>query len=316
MFVVEDFVDGGEADVLVHAAITRYVVRVQQFVVIETGNLRDFGAVDDAVSVEVAVDDVVCISGEEARALVVDRIGRGGDVIQEGVTRADRGAGRAGRDRVDAAIRIDRARHHGVVCRARFAIGAHAGDDLGEALRIRDQVAVVIDAQHRQVDEICRVVEHDADTQRIGFHVGPGRLRVRAVDIGVREQVARDVRPAVRQRAVLAQENLVRGRRGIGLVLVNERSDGVFGEVNVVGCSENAVGAGLHDLVGRARQHHEGQAIGNFIAGSRDSIGSDRAQRIVRREGHEHRAVAALGDQVEAVIEELAEEREEAVERR
>ena len=272
--------------------------------------------IDDAVAVEVAVDDVVTVSGQEARSLVVDRVGLRVDVIEEGVASADRGAGGAGRDRVDAAVRVDRTGDHRVVGRAGLAIGANAGDDLRQALRVRDQVTVVIDLHHGKVDEVGRVIEHDADAQRVGFHISPCRHRVRAIGVDVREQVAGDVGLAVRQRAVLAQEDLVRGRRPVGLVLVDEGRDGVFAKVDVVGIAENAIGSGLDGFVGGARQHHEGKAVRDFIAGSRNAIRADRAERIVSCERHEHRAIAALGDQVEAVVEELAEEGEEAVERR
>ena len=57
-------------------------------------------------------------------------------------------------------------------------------------------------------------------------------------------------------------------------------------------------------LVGGARQHHE---VGRA---ARDE------ERIVRLQRDEDRAAAALGDQVEAVVEELAEERHPGVERR
>ena len=53
----------------------------------------------------------------------------------------------------------------------------------------------------------------------------------------------------------------MRGVRGVGLVLVDERRRGVGVLVHVISVAEDAVGAGL---VGRPRQHHEiGGAAGN-----------------------------------------------------
>ena len=106
----------------------------------------------------------------------------------------------------------------------------------------------------------------------------------------------------------------MRGMRGIGLVLVDERRRRVGVLVDVVGGADQAVGAGE---VGGARQHHELLAgIGHLVAGAGNAVRTDRDQRIVRQQRDEHRAAAALGDQVEAVVEELAEEGEPAVERR
>ena len=68
---VEDGVDGGEADVLVHAAVAGDVVRVEQLVVVGARCRR-----------RADVDDVVGI-GREQDADVVDRIGAVGDVDQE-----------------------------------------------------------------------------------------------------------------------------------------------------------------------------------------------------------------------------------------
>ncbi len=45
-------------------------------------------------------------------------------------------------------------------------------------------------------------------------------------------------------------------------------------------------------------------------------VAARNVERIIRLQRNEHRAAAALGDEVEAVIEELAEQREPRVERR
>ncbi len=122
---------------------------------------------------------------------------------------------------------------------------------------------------------------------------------------------------------VLAQEHLVRGRRGVGLVLVDERRglvevlDGVVealvdaDRIGIV--AHHAVGA--RPGVGRgARQHHEAQVRRQLVAGAGGAVRTQGNERIVRLQRDEHRAVAALLHQVEAVVEELAEEHEPQVE--
>ena len=77
--------------------------------------------------------------------------------------------------------------------------------------------------------------------------------------------------------------------------------------------TQDAVGAGL---VGGPRQHHELQLGRQLVAGARSAVRAESDERIVRLQRDEHRAAAALLHQVEAVIEELAEEYEPQVERR
>ena len=98
----------------------------------------------------------------------------------------------------------------------------------------------------------------------------------------------------------------MRSVRGVGLVLVDERRGLVVVEVDVVRRAEHAIGAGLHGGVGRPRQHHE-VLVRQVVAIAEDAVGASD-QRIVRLQRDEDRAVAALVDQVEAVVEELAEE--------
>ncbi len=81
--------------------------------------------------------------------------------------------------------------------------------------------------------------------------------------------------------------------------------------MDVVGGAEDSVGAGL---IGGARQHHE-VGVG-VVGGAGDSVRTWIVERIVVLERNEDRATAALGDEIEAVIEELAEERHPGVERR
>ena len=112
---------------------------------------------------------------------------------------------------------------------------------------------------------------------------------------------ARRSSAACRPRAdhVFAQEHLMRRVRRISLALVDERRGLVDVCVDVVRGAQHPVGSGL---VLRARLHHEVRRAARHV------------QRIIRRQRNVDRAVGAvLADQVEAMIEELAEEREEAV---
>ena len=114
----------------------------------------------------------------------------------------------------------------------------------------------------------------------------------------------------------------MRGVRGVGLALVDPRACRCCWRS---GCrpptrrqrrrrvvAQDAVGAGL---VLRPRQHHEGWLGGTSSPVSGDAVGADRDQRVVGAQRHEHRA-AALDGLVDAVVEELAEEREQRVVRR
>ena len=97
-------------------------------------------------------------------------------------------------------------------------------------------------------------VEHDAEhVARLRLDDGPGGhaadLDVVAVaelavgaQVPVGDQLAGRDRFAVGVELIRAQEHLVRGVRGIGLVLVDERRGGVLVLVDVVGVAENAVG--------------------------------------------------------------------------
>ena len=113
------------------------------------------------------------------------------------------------------------------------------------------------------------------------------------------DQLAGRVRDAVGVERILAQEHLMGGVRRIGLVLVDERSRGVD-RPDIVSRAHDSVGARRNGCAG---QHHE-------VGGAALNV-----QRIVRLQRDEHRAAAALVDEIETVIEELAEQREPRVER-
>ena len=77
----------------------------------------------------------------------------------------------------------------------------------------------------------------------------------------------------------------MRGMRGVGLVLVDERGRRVDVAMDVVGRAEHAVGAGQNLLVGRPRQHHEGLARIDLVAGAGNAVRTHQDQRIIRRSG-------------------------------
>ncbi|MNJ60476.1 hypothetical protein D3C77_562110 [compost metagenome] len=88
----------------------------------------------------------------------------------------------------------------------------------------------------------------------------------------------------------------MRGVRAVGLALVDERRGGVG--LAIVGSTHHIIGAGgAHG----ARQHHEVRR-------------AFHEQRVVRLQRDEHEVGAALGDQVQTVVEELTEEGHPGVE--
>ena len=278
VLVVEDGVDGGQADVLVAAAVAVDEVAVEQLVVIGADRLRP--AIGDAVVVGHQLHP-----RRHRVVVVVVGAGRGGmrDVVEEGVV---------------GAHGVGRQRHAQAAVGARIAFDqSGGGDDLDEAVRAADEFAVAVGRQQRHVEDVG-VAQLDA--QQLGgllLHFGPV-----AGSVGAVEQASGSQRLAVHHR-VLAQEDLVRRVRGIGLVLVDEGGRGVdLGAQVVVGGAELAVGTGADAILG-ARHHHE---IGRA---ARD------IQRVVLLQRNEDGA-ATLADQVEPVVEELAEQRHHAVERR
>src|SRR5215510_8516969 len=98
--------------------------------------------------------------------------------------------------------------------------------------------------------------------------------------------------------------------RRVGLVLVDERRRRVLVLVDVVGGAADAVRPGQH---GGASLHHESQCRRQIVGRTEYAV-SPRNERVVGLQRNEGYAVAALGDEVEAVVEELAEEGEPRVE--
>ena len=216
-----------------------------------------------------------------------------GNVVEEGMAGAQCVHGR----RADGRERI--AFNHVVVFRVGHAIPTHTHDDLGVAIEARNELAVGVGAQQRHVEHI-EIVERDAQ-ERDGLCLDFSP--VGNAPVGAVQQVpGGDRRTRHRVCRVFAQEHLVRGVRGVGLVLVDERGRGVDGFVGLVVRRS-------HDAV-RARRGHGG------CAGQRHEVGSaGDIERIVRLQGDVDRAVARLGNQVQPVVEELAEQGHPAVER-
>jgi hypothetical protein len=190
-------------------------------------------------------------------------------------------------------------------------------------VRALDEIAVGVGRQQRNVIEVL-VGQVDAENvARLRLHHRPGRHAAdRAVvggaepavgaEVAVLDQLAGRMRLAVGAGRIGAQEHLVGGMRRVGLVLIDERRRRVLLLVDVVGGAEDAVGTGPHR---GARLHHEAERRRQIVGRAEHTVGSGD-ERIVGLERNEDRAVAALGDEVEAVIEELAEEREPGIERR
>ena len=107
---VEDVVDGGQADVLVGAAVAGDEVGVEQLVVVDRRIVARVGQADFDVAV-----------GDAVRDRVMRDVGEEGGVDADSAGDADRRSRGAGDD--------------DVVRRIRNAVGADAGDDLREALR-------------------------------------------------------------------------------------------------------------------------------------------------------------------------------------
>ncbi|MNH00256.1 hypothetical protein D3C79_594440 [compost metagenome] len=290
-------VHGGQADVLVHPAVTGDVVRVEQFVVVG--------------QVVATLPDRLCVAYQGVGVSLQhtpNHHGRGivGDVVKEAMPGAH-GIGQADRR---IAVALDQLGD--VIGGASNAIGAvvHAHDHLRHAVGSAQEVAVGIGGQQRHA---MHVGIGQVDTQQVtglgldhrpGGHatafavaiVGGAELAIGA-QITVGDQAPGSHRVTCGVDRVFAQEHLVRGMRAVGLALVDEGRGGVG--LAIVGGTHHAIGAGGAHGAG---QHHEvGRAAGH-------------EQWVVRAQRDEHDVGAALADQVQAVVEELAEEGHPGVE--
>ena len=169
VFAMEHRVDCGQADVLVAAAITNDEVAVEQFVVVGCAVNLDIAGVG------------VCI-GRLARF----RSSGMGDVHQERVPRRNSRAGKRGRSRIA------------------FGKDIASKDELREAVRTRNEVAVKVSRDQRNVIN-SHIRQFDTQHgQRLRLHIGPGRRSTSAAS----QQVSGCLRLAINQ-LVFANKDLM-----------------------------------------------------------------------------------------------------------
>ena len=202
-----------------------------------------------------------------------------GDVIEEGVSGAQRSFGAHRGQQV--ALQQRTIQHH----------------QLGKAVGTGDEVAVQIGVDQRHVGYIGIHQVDPHQGARLGLHFPP--VGDRACQ-GPIQQITGAAQTAGLH-GIGPQEHLVGGVGGVGLVLVDPGGGDVVVSANVVGRAAHAVGPGVQGRNRRPGKHHE---IG---AAAHDEAG------IIRLQGDDHTAAAALGDQIQAVIEELAENGEPGV---
>ena len=269
---VEHMVHRGQADVLVAATVAGDVVGVEQFVVVLL--VASGHGIDRYGIAHVAVAIGHQLPADNHRHRVV------GDIVEEGMTGAYGPLG------ADGTVRIALHLH--------WRIAGH--DQHGETVLATDELTVLVGGQQRHVGHIG-IGEVDAEhLARLRLDIGPGGQAA----VGPVEQMPGGHRLAV-DHHVLAQENLVRGVRGVGLVLVDEGGGLVDMLAHVVGRAEDAI---RPRLVGGAGENHE------------VAVRALNIQRVIRLQRDIHGAAAALVDQIQAMVEELAEQAHPGVERR
>ena len=264
VFRVEDVMDGGQADVLVTAPIAGDVVSIEQLVIVIAARIR---------AVEIPEADL--------GIAVRDPAGRKGivrDVVQEGMS----GAGRAGR-----ADGMGRVVDEGSVGHRELGIS------IGSAL----EAPIRVDLEQGNVGHIGIGQVDPEQVPRLRLDLSP---RCQAAVVALEESPGGD-RTAGPIRRVFAQEDLVRGMRGVCLVLIDERCRLIDVFVDIVGRFEHPIRPGL---IGRPRQHHE---VGPAAVLVKWVVG-------LQRDGH--RSAPALVDEIQSMIEELTEECEPLIERR
>ena len=274
---MEQVVDGGEADVLVAAAVTDDVVLGKQFVVVG-------GRDAELVHCDRIAGDVIGVGGARNHrrpgvAVVVDHARGGGmcDIVQE---RMAGGEGAAGRDGL-IEVALDQ------------AVGR---DDLRQAIGTRNKVAVEVGGQQGHARYVAVRKFDTEDVASLGLDVRPGR---RAAVLAFQHPAGGHGFAVAHHE--FAQEYLMRLMGGVQLVQVNPRRGLVDMVADVVCRAHDAVGA---RLVGGARQHHEiGRTARNI-------------QRVVWHQRYINGAAATLADRIKAMVEELAEQGHEAVVRR
>ncbi len=279
---VEHMVHGGQAEVLVAAPVTCDVVAIQQFVVI------------GCVLAKLVRDDRVAGFGVRIRCLdggfageTIHDIGAGGrvmgDILKEGMAVAHRlcGVDRVGQITFDQDM-LGRAIDH-------TEVGVRH-DKLWQAVRTGDEVAIRVGGQKGAIQDIGIRQVDAKDVTSLRLDVTPGGHAATCTI----QKMTGSTRHAVCVQSIFAQENLVRRVRGIGLVLVNPWRGLVEVLAHVICGTQDPVGTGL---VRGAGQHHE-------VGGRTFDV-----KRIIGLQRDIDGAAAALADQVETMVEELAEQR-------
>ena len=211
VFGMEQFVDGGQADVLVHPAVTGDVVSVQQLVVV--GQVGA-GLRIEWLSVPRLRVGVSARAGRKRR----DRCGVVRDVVEEGAADGDCRVVQP----VECAVGGDRGGEIALQEALRHDVGGRVGevdDELRQAIRAADEIAVRVGGQQRHRAHVG-IGELDAEERRgVGLQVAPrrhGDLRVvggahDAVGAGgmMAQQRTGRMQLAVRADHVFAQEHLV-----------------------------------------------------------------------------------------------------------
>ena len=296
---MEDVVDRGEADILVAAPVAGDEVPVEKLVVVFeiAAGLRVH--LNRIARERVGIGPEHAVHGDRHRVV--------GDVVEERVEGAGRCDRLTGLDDVLRAVGTHQHGANGKLDRRELqrlgeaAAGVdglpprpHSDHHLRQAVGTADKLAVGIYQQLRDGRDVG-VRQFDAeDRPRLELDVRPsGEASVRAAE----QAPGRDGPPV--HKCVFAQEHLVGGVRGVGLVLVDE------------GCRDIALRT--LDLRG-ARQRHEAQMRREVVGSAGEAVLSEH-ERIVGGERDVDGAVPALGDQIETVVEELAEEGHPGIER-
>ena len=263
-------------------------MRIEHFIVVGGGktvvNYQD-----------VRIRSLVCIGNVIAVSIIHPRRRMVRNVIQESVV----GAQCAIRRRVHRVCRGSG--NHDVVGGIDNPICTGADDHLRVAgCWIRNELAILVRAEFWHVMD---VEIGQADTKVLqGLRLDFGPVSDCPGDRSVEEVASTDRSSS--DRRVFSQEYLVRGMRSVGLVLVDK-------------CGRRVLCPG-HAIHGDGRgpcQRHEAKLRWKIIGVPHDSI-CPGDQRIVRLHRHEHRAIAALSDQVQTMVKELAEEGHPAIEAR
>ena len=292
VFGVEDVMDGRQTDILVPAPIARDVVTVEKFVVV----------FEIATGLRVHLNRIARerVGVGPKHAVHHDRHRVVGDVVEEGIHGAGRRDRLTGLDDVLRAVGSHQHRSDGKLDGReleRFGeatagidglpCGSHANHYLRQAVRTPNELAVGIHQQLRDSGDVG-VRQLDAEHRsRLDLDVRPSGETA----VGAPEQTSGRDRPSIHE-DVFPQEDLVRGVRGVGLVLIDER--------------RRHVALRALDLC-RARQRHEAKVRREVVGRASDAVLSEH-ERVVGGERDIDGAVPALGDQIEAMVEELAEE--------